>query len=296
MRSLFFTALFIGLLALALGRRLTVPEPAPGTAAGRVMPIVRRIINPFQPPDSTKPIHTWTIDGSYAGPNQEALGQLTARLPLLMNLAFIDVAQRMGIEREGGFRYPLTIRFVDELPSGAEQRWAYVKLTSDLSGTRQDLYANLEAYRRGSGYFDKAYLHEMGHVFLAEAIGPRAFSVLPVWFVEGMAMWSAEEGKPAVKAHILARLERFETGAELLGPLEGERQMTRYPQYYMAIEYISQAKGPEALRQIIEDLAGGTELKEALRNRLGEDWNVFKENVRRFSADYLRKVRAEIAV
>jgi len=224
----------------------------------------------------------WKLDDSYNGPHPETFQKLRFYIPGLVNTVQLEIASKMGLDYQEGFRYPFTIGFVEEPPQKGEYALAYVRLFDDGSGFRQRLNINLDAYDRAPFDFDKVFFHEMSHVVLSDALGSDAFAKLPAWLIEGTALWVANQGEQLTRAEA----HRYPGAAEsiLLSDLEAPRQAKLYPQYYLAIEYIVETKGIGALQNLIRDLVKGQPYREALAYDLGESWEAFQKNVRDFSA------------
>lgn len=228
------------------------------------------------------PRHPWQLDESYNGSHREAFEKLRFQIQNLVATGQLELASRMGLDYREGFRYPLTVGFVDEGPSRSEYALAYVKLWVDESGIHQRLNINLDAYERFPFNFEKVFYHEMSHVVLSDAVGADAFTKFPVWFIEGTALWVAGQGEQLTRAEA----HRYPGYAEhvLVADLEGPRQALLYPQYFLAVEYIVQTKGVAALQNMTRDLVNGKPYEESLVYNLGENWSTFQKNVRDFSA------------
>jgi hypothetical protein len=228
------------------------------------------------------------LDDSYDGPHQDAFQKLRFYIPNTINTTQIELASDMGLDYREGFRYPFTIGFVDEPVSGSEYALAYVQLSQGDLGFRQRMNINLEAYSQLPFNFDKVFRHEMSHAILSDAVGGDAFGKLPVWLIEGLAVWVAGQGEQLTRA----QAHRYPAYAEkaLVSGLEGPRRAGLYPQYFLAIEYIAKTKGIGALQNLLHDLVNERPLREALAYNLGEDWETFQNNVRNFSVQYIRNL------
>jgi len=228
------------------------------------------------------------LDESYNGPHQEAFQKLRFYIPNLLSTTQLELASDMGLDYQEGFRYPFTIGFVDEPLSGSEYALAYVQLSRGDGGFRQRMNINLEAYSRRPFNFDKVFRHEMSHAILSDAVGGDVFAKLPVWLIEGLAIWVAEQGEQLTRAEA----HRYPAYAEkiLVSDLEGPRRANLYPQYFLAIEYIVKTKGVGSLQNLLHDLVNERPLREAMAYNLGEDWETFQKNVRDFSIQYIRNL------
>jgi len=230
----------------------------------------------------------WKLDESYDGPHQEAFQKLRFYIPGLVSTAQLEMASQMGLDYRDGFHYPLTIGFVEEPAMGSEYELAYVRLSADDSGISQRLNINLDAYSRLDFNFDKVFYHEMSHIVLSDAVGAEAFTKLPVWLVEGLAVWVADQGEQLTRAEA----HRYPGYADriLILDLNSPRQGNAYPQYFMAIQYIVESKGVTALQNFVHDLVQTRPLKEAMMYNLGEDWPTFQKKVREFSIRYIKNM------
>jgi len=226
------------------------------------------------------------VDDTYQGPHADAFQALRFMIPGLADATQIQVSSKMGLDYTEGFRYPLTIGFVDESLAGGEYALAYVREIENGAEIRQRMNINLEAYARDTFNFEKIFTHEMSHAIFADAVGIDTFRKLPVWLIEGLALWVADQGEALTRAEA----HRYPAYAEkiLVADLEQPRQARLYPQYFLAIAYIEKTKGAGALQNLVRDLAAGKPYREALADDVGEDWGTFQKNVRNFSIAYIR--------
>jgi len=252
------------------------------TPAAAAIGVLLLIPTHVQPKTDRRP---YTLNETYGGPHEQAFLDLRHRIPGLMQAAQVEMAAAMGLRYERGFRYPLQVGFVDEGAKGAEHALAFVKLYQGSTGIRQELWVNLSAYAANAFDFEKVFLHEMNHVILSDALGANVFSRVPIWFVEGVALYVAKQGEQLTRAEA----HRYPGYASrmLVGSLETPRHATFYPQYYLALRYITEKSGEAILPLLIQDLVAKRSIQDAIQNHLREDWSTFQQHVREFSTEYL---------
>lgn len=201
----------------------------------------------------------------------------------------IDIAVKLGLQFEEGWRYPLTVGFVDGSPFGVENVLAYVQLRSSEGGFSQVLNINLAAYEANQYDYKKVFTHELIHAMLNDALGGEAALKLPVWLHEGLAVYGADQGERMLKNYVYATNGFSES--QLLNGLEGDHGAADYAEDYLAIKYLAVKKGPNCLKGFVrETIAREGNFKEALSYSCFESWDDFQRNVKEFSKEEIAEI------
>src|SRR5262249_34726372 len=104
---------------------------------------------------------------------------------------------------------------------------------------------------------------------------------------EGLAEYVSENGKNRVRQ---AAEQVGKSRAErLLYPLDGPYSAFGYPQYYLAVEYISEKHTSNSIHGIVRDLIAGKSLNESIDDNLTMSWEKFQQNVREYSLNAFRE-------
>jgi len=211
-------------------------------------------------------------------------------VPSLVRQTVLDLSTRLGIPYNEGWRFPLRIRFTDRAGFGAENLLAFVALYQSETSIYQDLNINLAAYNQHKFDYEKTLAHELVHAMMNDVLGGQAAAVFPRWLHEGLAVYGADEGEKLVKAYVQANWGFAEQ--KIINGLEGPHGALDYAEDYLAIKYIVNAHGPNALplfiQQVIERKGDVTS---AYEYATGEDWADFIANSREFSKEEIGQVK-----
>jgi len=214
---------------------------------------------------------------------------MTWDIPVLMRQTLINLSVRLGLDFEEGWRYPLTVRFTDGSPRGAENTLAYVILYTDEKGIRQDLFINLTAYKERKFNFEKVLAHELVHAMLNDALGAEAMQIFPVWLNEGLAVYGADQGEKMAQAYVY-QYTGFAEG-KLINGLEGPHRALDYAEDYWAIKYIPKRHGPNALRLFVDEIVYRKgDVEAAYKYLFQEDWDKFLEGHNKFSKEEIKRI------
>lgn len=238
----------------------------------------------------------WVMDDSYSGPNQNSFNKLRYEVPILMRQTMINLAVRCGLDFEEGWQCPLTIRFDDNTPMGAENVLAYVQMEqAENGGIRQNLVINLQAYAAESFNFNKVFSHELVHAMLNDSLGVDSMK-LPVWFHEGLAVYGANQGEQ-LKDSYVGQIPHSNISTFVNG-LEGSHGALDYLEDYLAFKYIHDVHGVNSLRNFIHEvLRRKGDIAGALDYTCLQDWETFLAQARAFAeeevAEVTRSLRGE---
>ncbi len=126
--------------------------------------------------------------------------------------------------------------------------------------------------------------HEICHILLHRAVPGR----VPVWFNEGVAMWVAQEWRFRQSTEVFYAM--FSGGLVPLGGIDrvlsfsSPRAQLAYTESLLAVIYLIHLGGPDAVVQIVSDLAAGTPFDVALYRVTGYTPRQFEK----MWADYVR--------
>ncbi len=123
----------------------------------------------------------------------------------------------------------------------------------------------LRASSKGKVDLEELVVHELSHVLLDQATGGAR---LPRWFNEGVAMWQSRQWRwgqdftmnKAVFLHQLIPLSQIDN--MLL--FSSSRAQLAYTESFLALIYLFQLGGREALQKLVQQMASGKRFSQAL--------------------------------
>jgi hypothetical protein len=127
--------------------------------------------------------------------------------------------------------------------------------------------------------------HEMTHVVMyQQALGSGGIAKLklPIWFLEGMASVTAEQGYRRMDATALGSYLAAHPGVDLLKPssaLYREQRELVYSAAHLAFLYLVESSGEEAIAGILSRMHAGEGFDEAFRESVGESPSVFEDRL-----------------
>jgi len=229
------------------------------------------------------------MDESYDGPHQASFNKLKWEIPNLIRQTTIDMSVRLGLSFDDGWRYPLTVGFVDGAPRGVENVLAFVQYHKMDKGLRQDLLINVRAYEKQGFDFEKVFAHELVHAMLNDAFASESIVILPRWLHEGLAVFGADQGEQMVRVYV-HRYWGFAEG-KLLNGLEGPHTALDYAEDYWAVKYINEKHGPNFLHGFMREvIQRNGDVKGALQYTCSETWEEFEKNVRKFAIEEIQEI------
>jgi hypothetical protein len=231
----------------------------------------------------------YELNESYQGVHQASFQKLRWEVPSLVRQTMIDLSVRLGLDFNEGWRYPLTIGFIDGAPFGVENILAYVQLSSNETGIIQTLNINLEAYDRESFDFKKVFAHEMVHAMLNDQLGAEAAMVFPVWLHEGLAVYGSNQGESMVLSYV----SQLGGSAErrILTGLEGSHGGYDYAEDYLALKYLVSKHGQNCLHNFLKEVVRRQgDIPGALKYTCFETWDDFQKNAMVFSREEIRSL------
>jgi hypothetical protein len=231
----------------------------------------------------------WKMDETYTGPHTDVYNKLRWKVPVLMRQSLIDLAVRLGLDFQEGWSVPLTIRFVDTAPQGAENALAYVMMMSNGQSRFQFLDVNLSAYANQEFDFDKVFKHELAHAMLNDALSDEASANVPVWLHEGMAVYGADQGETMLAAYV--QMLGDSAKDRLVNGLDGPHGALDYGEDYLAFKYIYDVHGLNSLHNFFKDLVRRQgDVKGAIEYTCGENWERFQVNARAYALKQIEQL------
>ena len=204
------------------------------------------------------------------------------KVAMMTETAYLTVTDALGLEPAGGVRVYLSASEEDfeVLTRGMIPEWG-VACAFPARAT-----VVLRYPIRGDRRLEEILTHEMTHVVLGGALGTYR---PPRWFDEGLAVWLSGEWKLRQTVNIswavLTRnvIPLREIDHVLSFPSSKARQA--YTESSLAVEYLVQVGGMEALSEVVRWMASGTTFDGALRAAIGHSHTEFE----RGWGAYLRK-------
>jgi len=232
----------------------------------------------------------WILDDSYNGSYSESYQQLHHEIPDIFRHTVIELSSRLGLNYQEGWRYPLTVGFVDRAPFGVENMLAYVQIVQTAEGgIKQVLKINLKAYEQDKFNFEKVFAHELVHAIMNDSLGAEASTKLPLWFHEGLAVWGADQGEQMLRSYVY----RFGISADskMFNGLENHSSPLDYAEDYLAFKYIYKRHGINSLHNFVAEVVKkGGGIPEALEYTCFEKWDDFQENLAEFCKEEAKEI------
>jgi hypothetical protein len=126
---------------------------------------------------------------------------------------------------------------------------------------------------------DGVITHELTHIVLNSLLKGHS---IPLWLNEGVAMYQSREweiGNSAVVGWAAVRNKLYALGElETHFPWSGEGARLAYAESFLAVAYIVQRFGREALVNLIHDLGAGVDIDVAMRKRFGVGYERFRRD------------------
>ena len=135
--------------------------------------------------------------------------------------------------------------------------------------------------------------HEMAHIVIGDFLYVKGAYEIPSWFNEGIAVSISGEGHSMCRAlgNQLEWSDKMLVFCPLDAPMDafahGNANRDCYPEYYLAVQKISQIGGPIAVGKILQGLRVGTTFPELILSATGEDYSQFKQDVNNYTADVM---------
>ncbi|KAF0133531.1 MAG: hypothetical protein FD145_1258 [Candidatus Saganbacteria bacterium] len=143
--------------------------------------------------------------------------------------------------------------------------------------------------------------HEYTHAFHREYIISKSslsdWSILPSWFKEGLAVYSAGQGIARVRYYSAYYKTLGYTKSQMLDKIlsavnGGDHEAHDYAGDYLAVYYIRYTYGKTVLNNVIKDNAGGMDIEDAIVHNLSSvsSFASFKSKVRDYAENYVDNI------
>ena len=242
------------------------------------------------------------ISDSYAGGFKDDFPELHNRVRTLMSAARQEIFARLGLlQANQVFSNPVTVTFTDGASAVSENPFFYVQIAPPGQPFGQNLVANVEAYahhrhRTPSSEDEQhavhnAFYYAMTELILNDLAAGQPDKILPPWAQEGLAVYLSGSGPDWVKgaAEHTPRSRAHELSLELNRSFPFLNKQ-HYAQYYLAIQYLYDTGGVNALQQFVREIVAGQSAAEAVHDTLGQYWPDFERNVHAYSESAFQAV------
>ncbi len=215
----------------------------------------------------------------------KALRELIARLPGLRQKSLQRVAERTGLRP---LRPDLlTVFLLDDRPNSCATR-------AEVNGQFHHV-AILNAEIMLSNLMNPAQVltHEMTHTVMMQVAGP-LFRRIPKWFIEGSAVWVAEEPRIKGKGNLLetlfsnSRLDRLCDGID--NPMH---KPADYFESGLAFEWLEKRNGLEAVQRVIASVMKGRRAAKAFAHESGLPWSEVRRELHKHSMAFTEALMEE---
>ncbi len=215
----------------------------------------------------------------------KALRELIARLPGLRQKSLQRVAERTGLRP---LRPDLlTVFLLDDRPNSCATR-------AEVNGQFHHV-AILNAEIMLSNLMNPAQVltHEMTHTVMMQVAGP-LFRRIPKWFIEGSAVWVAEEPRIKGKGNLLetlfsnSRLDRLCDGID--NPMH---KPADYFESGLAFEWLEKRNGLEAVQRVIASVMKGEKAAKAFARESGLPWSEVRKELHKHSMAFMEALMEE---
>ncbi len=178
--------------------------------------------------------------------------------------------------------------------------WRYAT-TSSLPGGSVEVFFAAEAVAAGVMRLSQTAVHEMTHAVMRARMGD-AYAKVDPWFREGVAVWVAEQGEDRLKLDLaralhagrgtLPRPEALLDG--LLGELGEAQTGGEYSEDYLAIRWLEEKRGPQAVGEAVRKVVDGVAPLVALADAAGVDPGKLIGKVDEFARRWIREAMASL--
>jgi hypothetical protein len=195
--------------------------------------------------------------------------------------ALVSAASRAA--RWGSFRDGVTIRVLPdhEALEEAVDRRGYPWLRAWAFGS-EILLQSPRTWTSADGELAELLAHELTHSLMYQRLQP-AFpwqaDEPPLWFREGMASVTAEQGHRRLSIEELRRWTAANPGANLLRPpakLYRDEKDAVYGAAHRAFELLLRTTGDEAIRELLRRASAGSPFPDAFRGATGHELSEFE--------------------
>ena len=211
--------------------------------------------------------------------------ELIARLPGMRQKSLQRIAERTGLRPLHPDR--LAVLLLDDRP--------YSFSTDAKIGGRvhQVVILESESILRGKMNTAQVLTHEMTHAVMRQAAGPR-YRRIPKWFIEGSAVWVAEQIRLKGKRDLVVALFRYQGMARLCDGIDSPRHgFADYMEDGLAFEWLEKRNGLEAVHRVIASVMKGEKPAKAFARESGLPWSEVRGEMQKHSVAFLQALMEE---
>jgi TolA-binding protein len=228
-------------------------------------------------------------DGKYA--KTAEVTKTLARIPALRKDALANVAEKLGLAPKDADA--IIVEMKDARPADAEKLVPFdaplFQTVEDAKGpVRIRVYA--EGVAAGSADFDATMRHEMVHAVMRELVATKeAYSAIPKWLREGLALYAAGQTEERVCAIVHSGDAARPLDVLFPGLEEGEHTLDRYGEDALAVAFLAERRGAKAVRDLAARLAAAEAPHAAVEAASGSSWETFRREARAYSLEAARR-------
>jgi outer membrane protein assembly factor BamD (BamD/ComL family) len=233
--------------------------------------------------------------GKYA--SDPRMQQLLRDLPAARTAALANVKSKLRLEPKRADR--IRIEVVDALPAEAEKLAPFEgsAFTTETEGSGSDapivVTLRAEFLMNGLHELDDELRHELVHAVMRERMDGAAYTALPKWLREGIAIWAAGQTDERLAAAVADDAALADLDARFPGVDAGKHGVERYAEYGLALAFLEQRGGAGATAKLVQALVRGTSSDDALRQASGLETAKFVTEARAFAIAAAKKAEPE---
>jgi hypothetical protein len=238
--------------------------------------------------------HAPVLDNKYTGGFPDDYLQELSRVQTFLSIAQQNIATQLGLTQGNGFQHPVQIRFDDGAPRLSENTYFYVVVQGNGDDFKQDLVANVETFarKRKEGNWKEpdlrnGFYYAMTKLLLNDLTQGQG---LTLWIQEGAAVYVSGSGEGFVQ-EVAAHVSRSKADrlVDDLNTVPEHITKLNYAQYYLAIKYIYNTGGINALQNFLRETVNGATTSDAVQHTLGFLWPEFQHNVKTYSLQQFQR-------
>lgn len=185
---------------------------------------------------------------------------------------FQRMDEQLGIFREDGMPISATLQFQNRYPAQAQGRANHGTGEMEISVPALVQFAgvlNKQGPNVTIAHVTEMFVtHELTHCFQQSPSGEKVIEAWPLWLIEGMACFAAEDDLQDGQLSLLAQ-----TGINDLDSLKGP---DAYPRGRIFFKYVHEEYGADRVKELVALLLEKTGYQEAIEKITEKEWDDFK--------------------
>lgn len=158
-----------------------------------------------------------------------------------------------------------------------EKEFNVITYTSNKNNKRRQIILfNVRHLMFDSYDIEKKLIHELTHAVMRDAMREN-YRLLPRWFREGIAVWSASQIESKKKYLVSGSVFIDKKPLLLINGLEGKHTLDDYLEDGLFFEYIESQYGHAAVKSVVQLVIEGVSYQQALESVLKNDWEKITE-------------------